>query len=459
LPDCELELDVCISIDLSFEEVFCVLEYIYSGKLLCSIQSKERILSILKEFDIFVPDHLQSSGLCGDNETEVEIIIEEANASDKTSEDSQRPVTDNSLIASSDQIHMLLSKELILPQSSIPISRQDTLQHEEKTPEKFSSSLKIYSNKSKAQPTFKTTVLNPDDTCIGETVEEVEDCSHLKTSIDLITYQSASLEEPPANNMPTEIEAIIIKNHPPPNNFDIYGVVGEDVWTVQQVPDRQTVTLQFPTQLPGSITSHPKELEHNLIKRTVTQCSASTYPLPLYHSHTWCYGVYTPFDPDITNLEMSHYDDPLVTNKGQPFVHDWTSFKQPTFLVSRPQRVYSRREIVRQRSNHIKGMLNLNDIQNMKAHKGKIHVTLNGKPLVQPTLPQLFHGGGDYENGQLNETNQARIGRRANNVASITESDDDKIDLALAKHFLQEEVRIKQKLQMRIRMFSERLTQ
>ena len=408
-----------------------------------------------------MPDHLLSSGLCGrigDNETEVEIIIEEANASEKTSENNRRGLLDNSPVVSSDHLHMLLSKELIVPESSKPISRQDTLQHEDKAPEKFSSSLKIYSNKSKAQPTFKAPVLNS-ESCISETVEEVEICSHLQSSIDLVTYQSTSIEEPLPNKMPTEIEAIIIKNHPPPNNFDIYGVVNEDEWTVQQVPDRQTVTLQFPTQLPGSITSHSKELEHTLIKRTVTQYNASTYPLPLYHSHTWCYGVYTPFDPDITSLEMGHYDDPLMSNKGQPFVHDWTSFKQPTFLVSRPQRVYSRREIVRQRSNQNKGVLKLNDIQNMKAHKGKIHVTLNGKPLVQPTLPQLFHGGGDYENGQSNETNQARIGRRANNAANITESDDDKIDLALAKHFLQEEVRIKQKLQMRIRMFSERLTQ
>jgi hypothetical protein len=74
-------------------------------------------------------------------------------------------------------------------------------------------------------------------------------------------------------------------------------------------------------------------------------------------------------------------------------------------------------------------------------------------------LPQLFHGGSDFENGQSSELNQSRINRRPNNVPNITESDNDKIDLALAKHFLQEEVRIKQKLHMRIRMFSERLTQ
>jgi hypothetical protein len=466
LPDSELELDVCISIDWSFEDVFCILEYIYSGKLLCSVQSKDRILGILKEFGVFVPGHLQSSGPSGrieDNEPEVEIIIEEANASHKTSEDNGKTHSDNSLTASSDHLHVFVSKELISKESIIPVTNQNAFRQEENVHEKFVSTLKIYSNKSKAQTSMKTPIVNTDslgsETC-GETVKVAELHSHLKNSIiSKVICQSSSLEEPPSGYMPSDIEAITIKNHPTPNRFDIYEVVAEDDWTVQQVPDRQTVTLQFPKLSPDSTNSHPKELEHNLIKSTVTHCNASTYPLPLYHSHTWCYGVYTPFDPDVTSLEMGQYDDPLSINKGQPFIHDWTSFKQPTFLVSRPQRVYSRREIVRQTSNNNKGVLKLNDIQNMKAHKGKIHVTLNGKPLVQPMLPQLFHGGSDFENGQSSELNQSRINRRPNNVPNITESDNDKIDLALAKHFLQEEVRIKQKLHMRIRMFSERLTQ
>ena len=98
----------------------------------------------------------------------------------------------------------------------------------------------------------------------------------------------------------------------------------------------------------------------------------------------------------------------------------------------------------------------------MKTYNGKIHVLLNGAPLVQSSLPQLFHGGGDYEShpaaalrppdDQLN-----RVIRRQQQT--VVESDDDNIDFALAKHFMQEEVKKKQRLQMKIKMFSERVVQ
>lgn len=237
----------------------------------------------------------------------------------------------------------------------------------------------------------------------------------------------------------------------------------DDEWTVKRMPNRETVTLQLPSQFFSSSIPYTKELEHSVIKRTTAQCNSTTYPLPLYHSHTWCYGVYTPLEPEVVAIEDDQFDDPLATNKGQPLVHDWTSFRQPTFLVSRPLRVYTRREVITsERSNQSKAVLKLTDIRNMKAHNGKIHVTLNGQPLVQQTLPQLFHGGGDYYDDRPLDSfqQQSRLsGRRSNSVTNASESDDDKIDLALAKHFLQEEVRVKQKLQMRIRMFSERLAQ
>ena len=87
----------------------------------------------------------------------------------------------------------------------------------------------------------------------------------------------------------------------------------------------------------------------------------------------------------------------------------------------------------------------------MKHHNGKIHVTLNGEPLVESSLPQLFHGGGDY----VTDEKLNRIIRKGVAV----ETDEEKIDFALAKHFLQEEVKKKQRLQMKIKMFSERVVQ
>ena len=76
LPDCELENDVCITTELLYDEMFCVLEYIYSGKLLCSADNKEKLLNILKDFKVFVPGHIQDGGDARD-ESEIEIVIEE----------------------------------------------------------------------------------------------------------------------------------------------------------------------------------------------------------------------------------------------------------------------------------------------------------------------------------------------------------------------------------------------
>ena len=462
LPDCELELDVCISTDLSFEEMFCVLEYIYSGKLLCSVKSKDRILSILKDFEICVPDHLHSSGFCARNEkdeTEVEIIIEEASERENTSTEEARSQMGPEHTSDVNSTHLqllLVEEDLITPEPTVNISRQMTFEIEEKPTEKLSNALKMYSNKSKSQITSKTPLLN------SETSKPFDRDSNSK-DLDIATTQPASkIGKSITTSKSSSNEIVVVNNNGLRwNGLDICEVA-EDEWTVQQMPDRETVTLQLPTQFFSGTNNYPKELEHSIIKRPASQCNSSTYPLYLYHSITWCYGIYTPFEPDVGfSLEVGQqFDDPLAANKGQTLVHDWTSFRQPTFLVSRPQRVYSRREVkFRERPNQSKAVLKLTDIQNMKAHNGKIHVTLNGQPLVQHTLPQLFHGGGDYGDGQLVESNYQRTGRRSTTTASILESDDDKIDLALAKHFLQEEVRIKQKLQMRIRMFSERLSQ
>lgn len=433
---------------------------------MCSVQSKERILSILREFDVFVPDHLQSSAHSGRNgggEAEVEIIFEEAIASEpKTTGDTLQIAQEESSFSTSSHTCVRNSKELILWESNISRSIQDSRQNEEKLHEKLSNSHKMYSNKSKTLCGLKTTILNS-NTNITETVDESEISRPFEDPLfNVVNNQPTLLEKTPYSLVSSETVAVVTKDIPSSSNFSVHESKAEDEWTIQQIPDRQTVTLQFPAHIPGSTTTHPKELEHNLIKRTATPHNTSTYPLPLYHSHTWCYGIYTPVDPATVSYEQAQHDHPLSTNKGKPFVHDWTSFKQPTFLVSRPQRVYSRREVFRERSNQSKAVLKLTDIQNMKAHKGKIHVTLNGKPIVQPALPQLFHGGGDYENGEPTDASNQQHActiRRSTSVANVPESEDDKIDFALAKHFLQEEVRFKQKLQMRLKMFSDRLTQ
>ncbi|XP_045023503.1 uncharacterized protein LOC123467774 [Daphnia magna] len=198
LPDCELDLDVCISIDLSFEELFCVLEYIYSGKLLCSVKSKDRILSILKEFDIFVPDHLQNSVDCGRNgssEAEVEIIFEEAIASEpKTTKDPTNISEDKSPFATSADVRVVNSGELILREPNISSSNEDPFQYEEKLPEKFSNSHKMYSNKSKTHCGSKMAILNS-NTNVTETIVEPEISRHKDPVFTVVTNQLLNMVE------------------------------------------------------------------------------------------------------------------------------------------------------------------------------------------------------------------------------------------------------------------------
>ena len=61
LPEGELENEICISTELLYSDLFCILEYIYSGKLLCSLQKKDEILSLLREYQVFVPDNLTTA--------------------------------------------------------------------------------------------------------------------------------------------------------------------------------------------------------------------------------------------------------------------------------------------------------------------------------------------------------------------------------------------------------------
>lgn len=52
LPDYQQEEDFVITVEYTYEEMFLILEYIYSGRLICSIDKKDRILSISKELKI-----------------------------------------------------------------------------------------------------------------------------------------------------------------------------------------------------------------------------------------------------------------------------------------------------------------------------------------------------------------------------------------------------------------------
>ena len=413
LPDCELELDVCISTDLTCEEMFCVLEYIYSGKLLCSAEIKDRILSILKDFNIFVPNRLYDPDKSQNDSAALEdtVDLEDSSIDDSQAVPSKPDFEDFQLVLGGEESA-----------------------DEQNPPTKTSAALKMYCNKSKNLP--QENLLNLDLTL-------------RRSNIEIDSLQPLQDMEPDGF-LGVQLPAI-------PSEYEENSMEETLAITNPRLPDRDSVTIQFPSQLYNQTVAYSNQLELSAMKRTTPHYFVSaSYPLHLYHSHTWCYGVYTPVDPsDLISFETNQFDDPLANKKGTPIVHDWTSFRQPTFLVSRPLRVYGRRrDKMADPSTHSKAVLKLTDIRNMKAFKGKIHVTLNGQPpVLQTSLPEIFHGTSDKESN--------RPGRRpmTNGGGVAGESETDKIDLALAKHFLQEEVRTKQKLQLRLRMFSERLAQ
>lgn len=62
------------------------------------------------------------------------------------------------------------------------------------------------------------------------------------------------------------------------------------------LPDRETVTLQSTVHVVSNSDASVWDLEHRIIKRPSLK-SFTKYPITLYHSQTWCYGVYSPFEP------------------------------------------------------------------------------------------------------------------------------------------------------------------
>ncbi len=279
----------------------------------------------------------------------------------------------------------------------------------------------------------------------------------------------------------------------PNDNFN-FCEIAEEESTVKNRPNAEAVTLSIPVEIYMSCTSNSTNLESSLIKHTFT-FEASNYPLFLYHLQTWCCGIYAPHEVTV-NSSVINTSSFLPSVEEQPIVHDWTSYSQPTFLVSRPQRVYCRQKVAAPRSSKkAKSGVKWTDIENMACHKGKVHVTLKGQPLVQRSLPQVFHNEEDYRDDDPSEPNVQNHGGSHSELCDlesedsssviiesdseyspsvIVESDseyslngsssteneidvDDDGDFALAQCYLQNEVMIKRRLQRKFLWYSRML--
>jgi hypothetical protein len=116
------------------------------------------------------------------------------------------------------------------------------------------------------------------------------------------------------------------------------------------------------------------------------------------------------------------------------------------------------------------------DIEHLKFHNGKLHVTSNGESGVQLSFSSLFEDESNYVHYQPNETNQPpesnqpivessirRIARKRVRSSCFfldTESEideNDKKDLELARRFLGIEVRRRKTLQKKCQRFSGRV--
>jgi hypothetical protein len=146
-------------------------------------------------------------------------------------------------------------------------------------------------------------------------------------------------------------------------------------------------------------------------------------------------------------------------------------------LVEQPKQVYCRREITPLcPSKEIKKTaFKTTDIENMKLHNGKIHVTSNGESVVQLSRSNLFEDESNYFDYQPNETNQPpQLNKPIESTIPITVQkrvrlpylfsevgseidENEKKDLELARRFLAIEIRRRKTLQKKCQRFSERV--
>ncbi|XP_057375324.1 uncharacterized protein LOC130696253 [Daphnia carinata] len=241
--------------------------------------------------------------------------------------------------------------------------------------------------------------------------------------------------------------------------------IPNDDWTIRPADDRAAFTLQYPHEFFSTSVSKSKELERRLVKHPIScEYKNSAYSLVSYHLETWCLGVYSPFKlDDITSTGIvKHKIRPKVI--GKTIAKDGIDLHQPSFLVAQPVHFYRRSKALcpSVSKQTRKSAPELVQIENMKPHKGKIHVTLNGEPPAQLSLSDLFCEDSNSCEHFRHEGPNVRKNLFfseicANSLSANTEKDKDESDLKLAKILLEKEAYRKKMLQKKFRRFSVKL--
>jgi len=327
LPDCELENDVCITTELLYDEMFCVLEYIYSGKLLCSADNKEKMLNILQEFKVYVPSHVHEAR----EEPEIEIVIEENDrdcAKEKSTDDEDSRFSDTDLV----HIDLQLESETLGHPPEVNVNIVTT---EEPVPARATDPLKIYSKKK------------------GPAIQPLKE----QQKASLVSSTSISKTPTDPRNLSTVSENSSLETSAELNNEKTILNSESLPYTCNQSPIKDIVTIPLPSTWTNNDSSSVWNFENKELKRPLKPCNPSGYLLTTYFSHTWSYGIYSGCDNFRERMDTSKDKMNSIQHqpKGQPFIHNWTSFRQPTFLISRPQRVYNKGSLGKKLTDQTKG--------------------------------------------------------------------------------------------------------
>ena len=514
LPQGELENEICISTDLLYSELFCILEYIYSGKLMCAFEKKDEILKILKEYQVFVPDEIdfvEVEGVDQASSDGIDFYLE-----DVTEREEDQITLPHSQIIQSAARNTTLIQTFVVDEQEAHLKEVSVLTNTLTEPiqtfghgtssdipvsAKRGSRIKKKESRS-AQPVFQSersnnfAKLDDMEGLIALTISRSSngqggDYHYQSGKYSLSGAHSPTLRSISPSAFITalpqkELSRNLQLSQERPSFLDIN--MSDDLMN-KSLPNRNSVTLQIENDsLSASLSS---DLGHVILHSTSDQRSQSPCNLPVYANDTWGYGVFSPYEhgvrQPVTEKPVSKPHPCALSyvnrRKQQPVFNIGTS-QNPVLLSSKPQRVYKRKVFTnfseRKRIFQEKPPLNLAEIQNMITHKGKIHITVAGKPknwnlspskvlhLNQASAPSPTPNSSDQELS-LTEEESSNREMEASDIDmdydfslpddSDVDTEEDRIDLALAQHYLREELSHRKKNQMKIRKCSKSLTQ
>lgn len=393
LPDDDLELNICISVELTFEEMSCVLEYIYSGTFQCLLQNKEKVLGILKDFGIFVPEHalrqnsklISTSKVIQKDAVDIEEVGSVENIENRRTEAINCTNSVDSTLAraplskTNGPNNAFVSKLTNVKETTIQLEKNQNLVHENNRSKALNTSTNTknrnfpISNNKPLHPKPDVNISNNPTTSLAL---RRSDPPSSKTPIILLRKSTSNFHK-------TQQTAKILPNNINANRGLVNGS-GEttskskeiDNLVVQNAPNKEAVTLKLPEFIPSESTLFQKN------SRTID-------PLRTYGCET-CSGIYSSSEPNVCqSVELDEPHSLLTTPEEQSLICD-----PPSLLISQPRRVYSRLKDVSRPKNkqNAKGLiLRKYAIQNIKKFNGKVHILLNtpNKPVNPPVNPPV----------------------------------------------------------------------